>query len=162
MVAAGGSVMHLQQAIKRSSHRNAPQFIKFLFVGGLNTLFGYGIFAFFLALHVHYSLAALLSTLLGILFNFKTYGTLVFRNSDNRLLFKFLGVYGTTYLLAVSSIAVLKSFSMSVFVAGAIMAIPLALISYLLNKRFVFRRNSPDPGRSIPQATEDREKRSQP
>ena len=138
------------------------RFIKFLFVGGLNTLFGYGVFAFFLTLHVHYSLAALLSTLLGILFNFKTYGTLVFRNSDNRLLFKFLGVYGTTYLLAVSSIAVLKSFHMSAFVAGAILAVPMAPISFLLSRRFVFKSISQDSGRTIPPATDDREERSMP
>jgi putative flippase GtrA len=162
MVTAGGPVMHLQSATQLTNQRGVPQLIKFLFVGGLNTVFGYGVFAFFLTLHVHYSLAALLSTLLGILFNFKTYGTLVFRNSDNRLLFKFLGVYGTTYLLAVSSIAVLKSFSMSAFVAGAIMAVPLAMISFLLNRRFVFRRHSPDPGLSIPRATEDRKERSKP
>lgn len=162
MVAAGGPAMHLQPATKLSNHRGAPQFIKFLFVGGLNTLFGYGVFAFFLTLHVHYSLAALLSTLLGILFNFKTYGTLVFRNSDNRLLFKFLGVYGTTYLLAVSSIAVLKSFHMSAFAAGAILAVPMAPISFLLSRRFVFKSISQDSGRTIPPATDDREERSMP
>jgi len=162
MVAVGGSAMHLQPATKLSNHRGAPPFIRFLFVGGLNTLFGYGAFAFFLTLHVHYSLAELLSTLLGILFNFKTYGALVFRNSDNRLLFKFLGVYGTTYLLAVSSIAVLKSFHMSAFVAGAILAVPMALISFLLNRKFVFRRNSRDSGRTISPATDDRETRSIP
>jgi putative flippase GtrA len=162
MVTARGPVMRLQQAMKRPNLRGTPPFIKFLFVGGLNTLFGYGIFAFFLALHIHYSLAALLSTLLGILFNFKTYGTLVFRNSDNRLLFKFLGVYGTTYLLAVSSIALLKTFPMSAFAAGAIMAIPLALISFLLNRRFVFRGNPPDAERKIPQAKDDRKERSRP
>ena len=138
------------------------RFIKFLFVGGLNTLFGYGAFAFFLSLHVHYSLAALLSTLLGILFNFKTYGTLVFRNSDNRLLFKFLGVYGTTYLMGVSSITILKSFHMSAFAAGAILAVPMALISFLLSRRFVFKRISRDSGRTIPPATDDKKERSMP
>jgi putative flippase GtrA len=162
MATAGGPAMHVQSAIKLSNHRAARQFIKFLFVGGLNTLFGYGVFAFFLTLHVHYSLAALLSTLLGILFNFKTYGTLVFRNSDKRLLFKFLGVYGTTYLLAVSSIAVLKSFHMSVFAAGAILAVPMALISFLLNSRFVFQRKSRDSGRTMSPATDDREERGMP
>jgi putative flippase GtrA len=138
------------------------QFIKFLFVGGLNTLFGYGIFALFLALGLHYSLAALLGTLLGILFNFKTYGTLVFRNSDNRLLFKFLGVYGTTYLLTVASIAVLKIFHLSAFAAGAIVALPMALISFALNRRYVFKTNSRNPGKAVSPATDDAETRSLP
>ena len=140
--------------------RLGSQFIKFLFVGGLNTLFGYGAFAFFLSLRIHYPLAVLLATLLGILFNFKTYGTLVFRNSDNRLLFKFLGVYGTTYLLTVAGIAVLKSFRLSAFAAGAILAVPLALIAFLLNRRFVFKTTLRDSGRMIPPATDDREERS--
>jgi len=138
------------------------QFIKFLLVGGLNTLFGYGVFAFFLSLGLHYSLAALLGTLLGILFNFKTYGALVFKNSDNRLLFKFIGVYGTTYLLTVSCIAVLKSLHLSAFAAGAILAVPVALISFLLNRRFVFKSVSRNPGRTVPPATDGLETRSMP
>jgi len=130
------------------------QFIKFLAVGGLNTLFGYGVFAGFVALKFHYSLAALLSTLLGILFNFKTYGTLVFKNTSNRLIFRFFGVYGFTYALTVLAIAGLKSLGLSSYAAGAVTAIPMALISFSLNRRFVFGKAQSGRGPE-PEAAQD-------
>ena len=68
-------------------------FIKFLAVGVLNTLFGYGIFALLLFIGLHYAVASILATICGVLFNFKTTGTLVFNNNDNRLIFKFISVY---------------------------------------------------------------------
>lgn len=50
----------------------------FLLVGVMNAAFGYGCFAAFLYLGLHYSLALLLATILGVLFNFKSIGALVF------------------------------------------------------------------------------------
>src|SRR5512135_1115327 len=94
------------------------QFLRFIIVGGLNTAFGYGVFALMLTLGLHYSLAALLATILGILFNFKTYGTLVFKNPDNRLILKFVGVYGISYVLTVVALGILKSFGLSAYMAG--------------------------------------------
>lgn len=61
----------------------------FIFVGALNTLFGYTIFTFFIMMGLHYALAALLANILGVLFNFKTTGKIVFKNSNNVLLVKF-------------------------------------------------------------------------
>ena len=46
--------------------------IKFILVGILNTAFGYSLFALFIFLNMHYSLAVFLSTVLGVLFNFKS------------------------------------------------------------------------------------------
>ena len=69
------------------------RFLKFLMVGGINALFGYLTYALLIFLSFHYVLAALLSTVLGVLFNFNTTGRLVFKSRDNKLLFKFVGVY---------------------------------------------------------------------
>ena len=116
------------------------QFLRFILVGGLNTLFGYAVFASFLAIGAHYALAALFSTFLGALFNFKTYGRLVFKNSENRLIFRFFGVYLTTYVLGVVLIGVLKTYHLSSYAAGAVLALPMALVSFQLNRRLVFSR----------------------
>src|ERR1700681_3661511 len=81
-------------------------FIKFIFVGVLNTLFGYLTFSLLIFLGLHYYLAFFLATCVGILFNFKTFGTLVFNNSEKKLLVKFIAVYLVVYLI---NIAILKS-----------------------------------------------------
>jgi putative flippase GtrA len=48
------------------------RFIRFLFVGVLNTVFGYLIYVLFVFLGLHYSLTVFCSTFLGALLNFKT------------------------------------------------------------------------------------------
>ena len=84
------------------------QFVKFLFVGMMNTLFGYGLFALFLYMGFHYTLSLLFATVLGVLFNFKTIGTLVFSSHDNRLIFRFIATYTVIYFINVLGI---KAFS---------------------------------------------------
>jgi putative flippase GtrA len=114
------------------------RFVRFLLVGGINTVFGYGVFALALYLGFHYALAAALSTVLGILFNFKTTGTLVFDRRDNGLLVKFLGVYGFTYVLGVLCLKVARHLDLNLFVVGAVLLLPMAGISFMLNWLFVF------------------------
>jgi putative flippase GtrA len=112
--------------------------IRFLVVGGLNTLFGYGVFALLLFLGLHYSVALLVATVLGVLFNFKTTGVIVFKNSSNRLILRFILVYGVVYGLNVLSVHTLKKLGMSGYVAGAVLLIPMAMVAYALNHLFVF------------------------
>ncbi len=116
--------------------------IRFFLVSGLNTAFGYGIFALLVSLGLHYSLAIFISTVLGILFNFKTIGVLVFKNHNNLLIFKFFLVYGITYLVNTGSIALLKQMGVNVYAGGAVLLIPVGLMTYFLNKTFVFPRRA--------------------
>ena len=117
-------------------------FVKFLVVGGINTLFGYGIFAFFLYIGLHYSLAALFSTILGIFFNFKTTGRLVFGSKDNSLIFKFFGVYGFTYIFNVMGLKIFLMFGVNNYIAGAILMVPMVIMAFLLQKKYVFEPKS--------------------
>jgi len=107
-------------------------------VGAVNTAFGYSVFAVFILLHLHYTVAALLSTTCGVLFNFKTTGVLVFKNKDNRLIFRFFGVYLITYLLTIGLLKIFNLYDVSNLIGGAIIALPMAFISFSLSKRFVF------------------------
>ena len=116
------------------------KFIKFILVGILNTAFGYSLFALFIFLNMHYSLAVFLSTVLGILFNFKTIGKLVFDSHDNSLIFRFIFVYVLLYLINISCLWFFKiSGWENMYINGFILLIPLALISFVLNKKFVFK-----------------------
>ncbi|MFA5062286.1 MAG: GtrA family protein [Patescibacteria group bacterium] len=115
------------------------QFIRFLIVGGINTLFGYGVFALLLFVGLHYALAAFLGTILGILFNFKTTGVIVFNSHNNWLIFKFFGVYGVTYILNVLGLYLFSLAQISAYIGGAILILPMAFVAFFLNKRFVFK-----------------------
>ena len=113
--------------------------LRFLLVGVLNTLVGYGLFSFFIFLDLHYSIAVLYSTILGVLFNYKSIGKLVFNTHNNDRIYHFIGVYIFLYLLNVASLWGLSSIGLeNMYVAGAILLAPLAIISYALNKSFVF------------------------
>ena len=115
------------------------KYIKFIMVGIMNTLVGYSLFAFFLLLNFHYTLAVLFSTILGVLFNYKSIGKLVFNTHNNDRIYHFIGVYIFLYLLNVASLWGLSSIGLeNMYVAGAILLAPLAIISYALNKSFVF------------------------
>ncbi len=115
--------------------------IRFIFIGSLNTLFGYGVFSLLIFCGVHYSLAMLLATMVGVLFSFKTLGKLVFNNSDNRLFFKFILAYTVAYFLNIFTLKTFLAFSINVYVAGAVSTVVAAVFSYCVNKKFVFKKD---------------------
>ncbi len=130
-----GNLLYFKFIKKRLTKR----FILFLFIGLINTGFGYGLFALLIYLKVHYSLASLISTIMGILFNFKTTGVIVFKNNNNLLIFKFFIAYGITYSLGLLFLYITNYFEISNYIAGAFWLLPGAVISYLLLKSIVFR-----------------------
>lgn len=139
------------------------KFIRFLFVGVINTMFGYGLFLLFIWFGMHYSIALLFSNILGILFNYKTTGYIVFQNKSNRLLLHFFLVYGVVYLFNLLELYLLDKSGLYEFVLSlefldfldtlplnpekigdamgqAITLLPNAILSFLLNKIFVFKQ----------------------
>jgi putative flippase GtrA len=68
------------------------QFLRFLLVGILNTIFGFSIFALFVQLGLDDKSAVLFSMILGVLFNFKSTELLVFSNRNNKLILRFICV----------------------------------------------------------------------
>jgi putative flippase GtrA len=113
--------------------------IKFFMVGALNTLFGYSVFLAFLWLGLHYSVAIAIATILGVLFNFKSIGFLVFQSKDNSRIYRFLFVYAIIYVLNVVGVGLLLLANIEEWLGGLILLLPLALLSFYLNSRFVFR-----------------------
>lgn len=113
-------------------------FLRYLIVGGLNTLFGYGAFAGLLYLGLHYALASFIATCAGILFNFNTTGRLVFKNNNSKLLLKFLLVYTLLYFINVSLLKMMVLFSINLYIGSAVTLLPMAWLAYLLNKKLVF------------------------
>lgn len=140
------------------------KFIRFLFVGVINTLFGYGLFVLFIWFGMHYSIALLCSNILGILFNYKTTGYIVFANKSNRLILQFFLVYGVVYLFNLLELYLLDKSNVYEYILSfpildflyelplnlnkvgdvigqAITLLPNAILSFLLNKIFVFKES---------------------
>jgi len=116
-----------------------PRLLRFAAVGVLNTAFGYLIYAVMLWVGLNYAAAAAVGTVLGVLFNFKSTGRLVFGSNDNRLLFRFIGVYVLVYLANVLGLTLLTRLDLSAYMAGLLTLLPAAGLGFLLNKRYVFR-----------------------
>jgi putative flippase GtrA len=116
------------------------RFVRFLLVGGINSAFAYAVYAFFLMLGLGYALANLLALIAGILFSFKTQGTLVFNNAAHGLFFRFAICWLLIYLCNIAFIRQLLTFGLDAYTAGALAIPPIIVISYLLQKYFVFNR----------------------
>ncbi|EPE4190355.1 GtrA family protein [Yersinia enterocolitica] len=112
--------------------------VRFLLVGVMNAAFGYGCFAGFLYLGLHYSMALLLATILGVLFNFKSIGTLVFGSKKNSLIFRFVAGYTVVYGANVAGIAALTLLGATPYLAGIALIVPMALLSFVINNRYIF------------------------
>ena len=116
------------------------RFIRFLAIGALNTLFGYALYAFLVFIGINYVWARVLAIIIGIIFNFFTTGRIVFNNKDNWLIIRFVLVYAVTMSL---DVLVLKrlvgNMNHNEYLAGAIITIPIAMLSFLLNSIFTFQ-----------------------
>jgi len=122
-----------------STYQRRARLFKFFVVGVLNTAFGYGIFAVLIWYGLHYSLAAAISTILGVLFNFKTTGILVFKSHDNSKIIRFVLAYVVVYCVNVMALAILLHLGADTYLAGLILILPLALLAYFLNSQFVYK-----------------------
>ena len=113
-------------------------FIRFLLVGLLNTAFGYGLFAILTWWGLTYPLAIGLATLGGIAFNFQSTGRLVFKGAPWSRMSRFTAVYAVIYGANVGAVTVLLAWGLNVYAANALMILPLALLAYTLQQKFVF------------------------
>lgn len=139
------------KASLRSGHRVKPQsgttmltkalqhrVFRFLVVGVVNTSFSYGVYALLLYVGLEYWLANFGSLILGILFSFKTQGKYVFQNTNNRLFLRFLISWGVIFVFNITLIGWLIKFGLNAYIAGAIALLPVTVLSYVVQKFFVF------------------------
>ena len=135
------------------------KFIKFLFVGALNTLFGYLMYIIFISTPLKREWALLCAYVAGVLWNFKTTGSLVFKVNNNKLIFKFVASYVFTYfvnLFALNFLAKIQfgetiaNFFLDLFnltspitlgkyVDQLFVIFPIAMLSFTIFKFWVFK-----------------------
>lgn len=116
------------------------RFARFLLVGGFNTLFGYSLFALLVWLNFPYPIAIGLATIGGVALNFQTTGRLVFGGAPLARSGRFIAVYAVIYILNVAGVAALLSLGLGIYMANALVIIPLALLTYFFQRNFVFSK----------------------
>lgn len=132
----------LQKGINAFLFHIKNKFIRFVFVGGLNTAFGISVYCLMIWIGLSYVWATMISQVLGVLFNFMTTGRLVFENQDKRLIFKFILNYIFTYFVNVGiNKASQLAFNCSAYTSGIIACLLTALISFFILSRFVYYKN---------------------
>lgn len=114
-------------------------FMRFLVAGAVNTLFGFVVYSLTILAGAAVWLALLAGILAGVAFNFVTTGGYVFRDLSPRRFPRFLLAYLLIYLVNLGLITLLSPWISNVILAQAIVTLPMALASYLLMARFVFR-----------------------
>ena len=115
--------------------------IRFLIMGAVNALFGFLVFSLAIWLGAESWLALLISNVVGIGWNFLTMGGVVFRELAAARLPRFVLVYLGVYLVNLAGIHMICTHvDTSKIIAQALLVLPMALMSYLLLGRYVFRR----------------------
>lgn len=114
------------------------RFIRFLFVGGVNTLFGFGVYSSAIILGAAVWFALLAGTVAGTVFNFFTIGGYVFRKILFNRFPNFLIVYILIYVVNLAMIWLASLWFSNKILLQFILILPLSVLSYSLMKKFVF------------------------
>ena len=141
--------------MKLSSDKSAPQFIRYLLVGGFNTAFGYSLFALlnwsFAGLGSYsYMYAAVLSNLIAITVAFLGYKWFVFKTRGNYLRewVRCLGVYGSSVAIGLVGLPILVTIlrshlqrpAQAPYLAAAILTVITVIFSFLGHKNISFQK----------------------
>ena len=105
--------------------------------GIVNTVFGYGLFALFVALGLNMYVAQIASHLLGMAFNYFTYSRHAFHDSDVSKS-RFIASYAVNYLLGLGALWAVSQAVASPYLAGLIAVAIVSLINYFILKHWVF------------------------
>ena len=128
--------------VKDLARTASGKYARFILVGALNTAFGYATFAglTWLGWEDLYAVPAAMTACVA--FNFMTYGKLVFESLDRRNLPRFVLGYTGLYVCNVAGLRALAGAGLETYAAQAALVIPLAILSYVINDRWVFRAKS--------------------
>ena len=114
---------------------------RFLLSGLINTAFGYAIYAALIYLDIPYLVALLISTILGIIFNFFSFGRLVFGGYRDWIVFsKFIFSYALIYLFNGGVLIILtKEFLFSPYLGQMLCIPPGIILSWTLMNYWVYK-----------------------
>lgn len=122
-------------------HRGFRRLLRFSLVGFLNTLVSFGMFAMFIHMGFHYSVATFAAFLVGMLMGFKLHGAYVFDHPGDHRFLRFVLISLAVFAFSVGIQSLVHNM-VNDYVAGTLSAVITIPISFLLNRAFVF--HAPD------------------
>ena len=105
--------------------------------GIVNTAFGYGLYALFVALGLNMYLAQFVAHVLGMAFNYVTYSRHAFHDLDVSKS-RFVASYAVNYLLGLGALWAISQVVASPYLAGLIAVGIVSLINYFILRHWVF------------------------
>jgi len=157
--------------LEQRTHKSVRQFVRYILVGGFNTAFGYGLFAFlnwsFRGLGPYnYMFAAVLANFIAISVAFLGYKWFVFRTRGNYLMewIRCFGVYGSSALIGLIGLPILVPIFRRIlhkpeeapYIAAAILTVITIVFSFVGHKNISFRQKNTektaDAGSELPHA----------
>ncbi|MDD5579599.1 MAG: GtrA family protein [Methylobacter sp.] len=138
-----GGVQRANRRFKPVRSSKIKLIARFLFVGLINTVVGYAIYASLILLNVPYLAALLIATIMGVIFNFFSIGRLVFKSRGGLIVFgKFIAAYAVVYCINATALEVLiKHFQFDPYI-GQALCVPLSvIISWLLMNYWVYKND---------------------
>lgn len=116
--------------------------IRFLFVGGLNTIVGYGSYALLLLIGFNYLLSNTLSYIIGVIHSYLWNKNFTFKTKTKNIseIIRFVLVYISSYLFGLFTLFILVHYlKLNPYLAGLVNLIFTTLISWFGHNKFSFR-----------------------
>ncbi len=105
--------------------------------GIVNTAFGYGLYALFVAVGLNMFVAQIIAHVLGMVFNYFTYSRYAFAGRQGSLQ-RFILSYALNYLLAVGFLWLASLIFESPYLAGLVATLVVSIINFFLLRKLVF------------------------
>jgi putative flippase GtrA len=121
------------------------QAMRFVVTGGINTAFGYGIYAACIYAGAGYAIASGVSVVCGVLFSYRTTSAMVFGGGYRGSLARYIGSYAIVYAFGLLILKTMDELGVNPYLAGVLAAPPCAVLSFGLLKLFVFRAGRHGP-----------------
>ena len=120
------------------------RFVKFIFVGILNTIVGYGTYALLIFFGFNYIISSTVSTIVGVINSFILNKKITFSDKgiNKKTPFKFISVYLLSYFIGLFNLSIfIKKLGFNPYLAGFINLFITTLISWFGHRYFSFSDN---------------------
>jgi len=115
---------------------------RFLIVGGINTVVGYGAYAIFISIGIQYLIANIMSTIIGVINSYLWNRFFTFKSKGKALgeIMRFSLVYLTSFCCSTLFLyLIVGRFGMNTYIAGALNIVVTTIISWVGHKNFSFK-----------------------
>jgi len=115
---------------------------RFLIVGGINTVVGYGSYALFLSINTPYLIANTISTIIAVINSYLWNRFFTFKSKGKAIneIIRFSFVYLVSYLISMLFLfLIVDYFKTNVYIAGILNIIITTTISWFGHKNFSFK-----------------------